>query len=64
MECSPGVINYSETMSPDLPLASPSCIEEEDKDDSWMQFITDDAWCSSNSTAMAGDEVSNVAFTS
>ena len=63
MECSQGVINDSETVSPDLPLASSSCIEEEDKDDSWMQFITDDAWCSLNSTAMAGDEVSNVAFT-
>ncbi|XVF12174.1 hypothetical protein REPUB_Repub08aG0091600 [Reevesia pubescens] len=64
MECSQRVINDSENMSPDLALASPSCIEEEDKDDSWMQFITDDAWCSSNTTAMAGDElVSNVAFT-
>lgn len=63
MECSQGVVNDSETMSPDLPLASPSGIEEEDKDDSWMQFITDDAWCSSNTSAMAGDEASNVVFT-
>ncbi|KAH1089942.1 hypothetical protein E1A91_D09G193300v1 [Gossypium mustelinum] len=64
MECSQSVINDSETMSPDLPLASSSSfIEEEDKDDSWMQFITDDPWCSSNTTALAGDDVSNVALT-
>ncbi|KAB2013891.1 hypothetical protein ES319_D09G187500v1 [Gossypium barbadense] len=63
MECSQSVINDSETMSPDLPLASSSSfIEEEDKDDSWMQFITDDPWCS-NTTALAGDDVSNVALT-
>ncbi|TYI11301.1 hypothetical protein ES332_A09G200800v1 [Gossypium tomentosum] len=64
MECSQSVINDSETMSPDLPLASSSSFnEEEDKDDSWMQFITDDPWCSSNTTALAGDDVSNVALT-
>ncbi|XP_073148048.1 NAC domain-containing protein 54 [Henckelia pumila] len=47
-----------ETMSPEFPLASSSTLcmeEEEDKDDSWMQFITDDVWC--------GEEVSQVAFT-
>lgn len=43
------IINEYETMSPaDVNLASSSCMDEEDKDDSWMQFITDDAWCSSN----------------
>ena len=51
---SQGVINDYETLSPDVPVAS-SSIEEEDKDDSWMQFITDDPWCSS-STAMVGGE--------
>ncbi|KAI7993263.1 NAC domain-containing protein 86 [Camellia lanceoleosa] len=45
-----GGVQDCETMSPDVPLASSSlCTEEDDKDDSsWMQFITDDAWCSSN----------------
>lgn len=56
-----------ETMSPDqFPMASTSscCVEEEDKDDSWMQFITDDAWCSSNAAANIGaDDISRVAFT-
>ncbi|CAA0818115.1 NAC domain containing protein 57 [Striga hermonthica] len=63
-----GVNNEHESMSPDFPLASSSnnrCNEEEDKDDkdeSWMQFITDDVWCSS-STNFAGDEVSQLTFT-
>lgn len=43
------MINDYETMSPDVPLTSSSYIEEEDKDDSWMQFLADDAWCSSSS---------------
>lgn len=57
-------MNESETMSPELATgASSSCFEEEDKDDSWMQFITEDAWFSSN-TAMAGcEEVSHLTFT-
>ncbi|KAB1212132.1 NAC domain-containing protein 74 [Morella rubra] len=65
LEGSQGVINeYHETMSPDVAMASPSCVDEEDKDDSWMQFITDDAWCSSNTAMGGGDqEVSRVAFT-
>ncbi|MFS8019642.1 hypothetical protein Hanom_Chr15g01406121 [Helianthus anomalus] len=46
---SPTVTNDYETMSPDVPVASSSCVEEDDKDDSWMQFITDDPWCSPNS---------------
>ncbi|KAF5734610.1 no apical meristem family protein [Tripterygium wilfordii] len=63
IENSPIVTNEYETMSPDIvPVASSSCMEEEDRDDSWMQFITDDAWCSSN-TAMGGEEVSPVTFT-
>ncbi|KAF5730260.1 NAC domain-containing protein 86 isoform X2 [Tripterygium wilfordii] len=64
IESSPIIPNdYYETMSPDVPVASSSCMEEEDKDDSWMQFITDDAWCSSHDTAMGGEEVSPVTFT-
>ncbi|KAK3041888.1 hypothetical protein RJ639_002170 [Escallonia herrerae] len=63
LEYSQGVANdnYECTMSPDVPLASSSCMEEEDKDDSWMQFITDDAWCSSNPPNM--EDISQVAFT-
>lgn len=62
-----GVSNEHETMSPDFPLASSStiCMEEEekeDKDESWMQFITDDVWCSS-STAFGGEEMSHMGFT-
>ncbi|KZV47090.1 NAC domain-containing protein 74-like [Dorcoceras hygrometricum] len=57
---SQGVVHTTEidTMSPELPLASSSTLcmeEEEDKDDSWMQFITEDVWC--------GEEVSQIAFT-
>lgn len=53
-----------ETMSPDVPIPSSSCLEEEDKDDSWMQFITDDPWCSSNPLNMSAEEVSHhVTFT-
>ena len=68
LESSQGVINEYETMSPDVTMASSSCLDEEDKDDSWMQFITDDAWCSSNAAAGGGgggggEEVSRVAFT-
>nr|CAD1821199.1 unnamed protein product [Ananas comosus var. bracteatus] len=33
--------------SPDVPVGSSSCVEEDDKDDAWMQFISDDAWCTS-----------------
>ncbi|GER38450.1 NAC domain containing protein 57 [Striga asiatica] len=60
---------HHETMSPDFPLASSSnnlCNEEEhkdDKDESWMHFITDDVWYSSSSTNFVGDEVSQQAFT-
>ncbi|CAA0820959.1 NAC domain containing protein 57 [Striga hermonthica] len=64
---------HHETMSPGFPLASSSinnlCNEEEeeehkdDKDESWMQFITDDVWCSSSSKNFVGDEVSKQVFT-
>ncbi|XP_057446724.1 NAC domain-containing protein 54 [Lotus japonicus] len=65
IESSQTIINECETMSPDIPGASTSsCLEEEDKDDSWMQFITEDAWYSSNNVSMAGgEELSNVTFT-
>lgn len=65
MESSPqGVINEYETMSPDVPIASSSCVDqEEDKDDSWMQFITDDPWCSSNNAMVGGEEISHATFT-
>lgn len=62
LEGSQGVINEYETMSPDVTMAS-SCVEEEDKDDSWMQFITDDAWCSSSAVTGGGEEVPRMAFT-
>lgn len=44
--------NEYETMSPEVGVSS-GCVEDvvDDKDDSWMQFITDDAWDTS-STAM------------
>ncbi|KAL9432640.1 NAC domain-containing protein 86 isoform X1 [Citrus sinensis] len=60
-----GISIECETMSPDVPINSSSCIDEEDKDDSWMQFITDDPWCSSNSTSttFTGDQVSHLEFT-
>ncbi|CAJ2667199.1 unnamed protein product [Trifolium pratense] len=64
IECSQTIINECETMSPDILGASSSCLEEEDKDDSWMQFITEDAWYSSNAATMVGcEEVSHVTFT-
>lgn len=59
-----GGLNYNdhcstETMSPEnIPRASSSSclqdLEEEDKDDSWMQFITDDPWSSSNTPPING----------
>ncbi|XP_010940228.1 NAC domain-containing protein 45-like [Elaeis guineensis] len=51
MEGTQGVItSESETMSPDVPVGSSSCFDEDDKDDAWMQFISDDAWCSNVSS--------------
>lgn len=61
------VINeYEQTFSPDVPLASSSCMDEEDKedkDDSWMQFITDDAWCSSTNPFGNEEVVAQLTFT-
>ncbi|KAM0905119.1 hypothetical protein ACQ4PT_017559 [Festuca glaucescens] len=41
---------YYQTPSPDVPVGSTSgtadADDDADKDDSWMQFISDDAWCS------------------
>ncbi|ONK71802.1 uncharacterized protein A4U43_C04F12550 [Asparagus officinalis] len=42
------VSDQYETMSPEVPIGSSPCIDEDDKDDAWMQFITEDAWCSNN----------------
>lgn len=61
-----GAVNDYELMtttSPDVQIGSSSCIDEEDKDDSWMQFITDDddAWYPSNSS-MGGEEATRVTF--
>ncbi|KAM1186934.1 hypothetical protein ACFX13_016270 [Malus domestica] len=70
-ERSQGVNNdhCDQTMSPEILMASSSSIsclqEEDDKDDSWMQFITDDTWmqCSSNTGVSGEDQLSHVAFT-
>ncbi|XP_074586783.1 NAC domain-containing protein 54-like [Curcuma longa] len=40
----------------DMLVGSPSCADDDDKDDAWMQFITDDAWCSNLSTNEAAQE--------
>ncbi|GAV83772.1 NAM domain-containing protein [Cephalotus follicularis] len=62
-QCSMSLMERShETMSPDVVVTSSSFMEAEDKDDSWMQFITEDAWCSST-TSMAAEEISHVTFT-
>ena len=58
------LVNDYETLSPDILMAaSSSCVEEEEKDDSWMQFITEDAWCASNSSAIGLDDLSHLTFT-
>ncbi|KAK9117999.1 hypothetical protein Scep_016092 [Stephania cephalantha] len=49
-----GIINDYETASPDVPLSSP-CLDDDDKDEAWMQFITEDAWISSTS-ALGGED--------
>ncbi|XP_072974752.1 NAC domain-containing protein 54-like [Typha angustifolia] len=58
------ISNDYETMSPDMPVGSSSCIDEDDKDDAWMQFISDDAWCSNISSNEGVDEPPCVAFAS
>lgn len=62
VESSQGALAEYETMSPDVPVGSSSCIDEEDKDDAWMQFITDDAWCSISSNEGGQDPSSCVAI--
>ncbi|CAH9061141.1 unnamed protein product [Cuscuta epithymum] len=64
------VPNEYETPSPDVPFTSSSCVEEDDnnnnreeKDDSWMQFITEDAWSSFTSPYAPELEVSQTTFT-
>jgi hypothetical protein len=53
-----------ETPSPDVPVRSTSggADEDADKDDSWMQFISDDAWCSSTADGADEDSTSCVAL--
>ncbi|KAK4756413.1 hypothetical protein SAY87_006540 [Trapa incisa] len=65
----PGAASEYELMmtaaSPEVQIGgSSSCIDEEDKDDSWMQFITDDddAWYPSSASSMAGGEVARMTF--
>lgn len=49
--------NENENESPtDMTVGSSSCADEDDKDDSWMQFISDDAWCSTLSSNTDGTE--------
>ncbi|KAJ4960852.1 hypothetical protein NE237_020762 [Protea cynaroides] len=62
VESSQGIINDYENMSPDMPVGSSLYVEDEDKDDAWMQFITEDVWCSSNSN-VGSEEASCVGFT-
>ncbi|GLU18293.1 hypothetical protein SLE2022_345990 [Rubroshorea leprosula] len=38
------VTNETETVSPHVPWASSPCMDQEDKDNSWMQFITNDPY--------------------
>ncbi|XP_023519514.1 NAC domain-containing protein 86 [Cucurbita pepo subsp. pepo] len=59
------LVNDYETLSPEvlMPPPSSSCVEEEEKDDSWMQFITEDAWCASNSSPIALHDLSHLTFT-
>ncbi|KAI3921145.1 hypothetical protein MKX01_036124 [Papaver californicum] len=57
--------NDYETMSPDVPNGSSPCMDEveNDKDESWMQFITEDAWgVSSNPTFGGEDATSCIGF--
>lgn len=54
-----------QTSSPDVPVASTSGGADDDaeKDESWMQFISDDAWCSSTADG-AEESTSRVALAS
>ncbi|KAK1384142.1 NAC domain-containing protein [Heracleum sosnowskyi] len=61
---SQGILTEYEAVSTSgvIPLAPSACTEDEDKDDSWMQFIKDDAWCSFNNP-ISGEETSQVTQT-
>ncbi|CAN6175255.1 unnamed protein product [Urochloa humidicola] len=54
-----------QTPSPDVPVGSTSggADDDADKDESWMQFISDDAWCSSTADG-AEESASCVALAS
>ncbi|XP_066399897.1 NAC domain-containing protein 54-like [Miscanthus floridulus] len=54
-----------QTPSPDVPVGSTSggADDDADKDESWMQFISDDAWCSSTADG-AEESTSCVALAS
>jgi hypothetical protein len=61
LETPPKIVSVSndiyETESPaDVTVGSSSYADEDDKDDSWMQFISDDAWCSTVSSTNDGIE--------
>ncbi|XP_073525462.1 uncharacterized protein [Phyllobates terribilis] len=64
MESQPVNCNYYETTSssPNMMAmtSSPSMCVEEDKDESWMQFITDDPWCSSAPSLPPVDNVNEL----
>ncbi|KAJ0966766.1 hypothetical protein J5N97_023683 [Dioscorea zingiberensis] len=52
----------NETVSPDINgVGSSPCIDEDDKDESWMQFITEEAWCSNVSTSEPCEDLSTYA---
>ncbi|KAI3982987.1 hypothetical protein MKX01_010470 [Papaver californicum] len=58
--------NDYETMSPDVPIESSPCMDkvENDKDESWMQFITEDAWGVSSSPTLGGEDATScIGFT-
>ncbi|EAZ10016.1 hypothetical protein OsI_32319 [Oryza sativa Indica Group] len=59
---------YETPSPPDVPVGSTSggadadAEDDPDKDDSWMQFISDDAWCSSTADGGAEESTSCVAL--
>nr|XP_010940229.1 NAC domain-containing protein 45 [Elaeis guineensis] len=62
VEGSQGALAEYETMSPDVPVGSSCCLDEDEKDDTWMQFIADDAWCINVSSNEGGQDPSCVAI--
>lgn len=59
---------YETPSPPDVPVGSTfggadaDAEDDPDKDDSWMQFISDDAWCSSTADGGAEESTSCVAL--